>query len=361
MRVIEQATVPGSAAAADDPGLAAILRDPAALLEAVQRTSGEYIVVVDRGGIIRTCNRVDDGFRLEDVVGHSLVRFTVPESSAALTAAVERVFAGGGMETLETTVRRLDGVSSYFSLRLSPLRHEGRVVAALVCCENIRPLKDSEQEVLRERNTLRRLLEIQERERRLVSYDIHDGLCQYLTAAVMHLQAHEHAQPAGGPRHELDEGLRLLAAAVTEARRLIAGLRPPALDELGIVAAIESLVTEARTAIPRVDFTARLPGPRLPAELETVIFRIAQEALTNVRRHAAAGRVEVLLDRTATHVLVTVRDDGRGFDPAAVPEDRFGLEGLRQRCRLLGGEPRITTAPGRGTAIEVALPIPAAD
>ena len=170
MRAMASATVPGSAATADDPGLAAILRDPAALWEAVRRTSGEYIVVVDRGGIIRSCNRVDDGFRVEDVVGHSLVRFTVPESSAALTAAVGRVFASGGMETLETTVRRL--------------------------------------------------LEIQEQERQLVSYDIHDGLCQYLTAAVMHLQAHEHAQPVGGPRHELDEGLRLLAAAVAEARRL---------------------------------------------------------------------------------------------------------------------------------------------
>jgi signal transduction histidine kinase len=177
----------------------------------------------------------------------------------------------------------------------------------------------------------------------------------------MHLQAYDHSHPADGTKRDLDEGLRLLSAAVAEARRLIAGLRPPALDELGIEDAIESLVAEARGDIPRVAFTRRLSGARLPPELETNIFRIVQEALTNVRRHAAAGSAEVTLERTATHVSVRVRDDGRGFDPAAVPEDRFGLEGLRQRCRLMGGEPRITTAPGRGTTIEVSLPIPPGD
>lgn len=360
MRSAHGAPDAGREPAPADADVVAVLRDPATLWEAVQRTSGEYIAIVDRGGIIRGCNRVDEGFRVEDVIGHSLVRFTVAESSAALSAALDRVFSDGGTQTLETTVRRLDGGTSYFALRLSPLRHEGRTVAALVCCENIRPLKDSEREVLRERNSLQRLLEIQERERRLVSYDIHDGLCQYLNGAWMHLQAHDHATPPGFPRRDLDEGLRLLAAAVAEARRLIAGLRPPALDELGIVAAIESLVAEARGAIPRVDFIGNLPGPRLPSDVETILFRIVQEALTNVRRHAAAARVTLTLERTATHVLLAVQDDGRGFDPGGVPDDRFGLEGLRQRCRLLGCDPRISSAPGRGTTIEVALPIPPA-
>lgn len=342
-----------------DPDVEAVLRDPAALWEAVQRTSGEYIAVVDRDGIIRGCNRVDDGFTIEEVLGHSFVRFTEPESTAALTAALRDVLTNGATRSVETTVRQIDGGLSYFSLRIAPVQRDGRTVAALACCENIRPLKTSEQALTHERNMLRRLLEIQERERQLVSYEIHDGLAQYLAGALMHFQAHEHAQGDRPPPPEFAEGMRLLQAATGEARRLIGGLRPPALDELGLVEAIESLVAEARAAGLRVTFTQRLPAVRLPPQHETIVFRIVQEALANVRRHAAAAAVDVTIERADDRILVRIRDDGKGFDPAGVPEDRFGLEGIRQRCRLLGGEPRITSAPGVGTTIEASLPISA--
>jgi signal transduction histidine kinase len=176
----------------------------------------------------------------------------------------------------------------------------------------------------------------------------------------MHLEAHLHAQQGNEPR-ELVEGVRLLRAAAAESRRLISGLRPPALDELGIVEAIESLVADARSEIATVEFTYDLPGGRLPAPLETTIFRIVQESLSNTRRHAAARRVRVCVERRAETVHVVVADDGRGFDPSRVPEQRFGLEGIRQRGRLAGAEARIESAPGRGTTIEIDLPIPAAE
>nr|MCS5616421.1 sensor histidine kinase [Pirellulales bacterium] len=156
---------------------------------------------------------------------------------------------------------------------------------------------------------------------------------------------------------DLQEGMRLLQMATDESRRLIAGLRPPALDELGIVEAIESLVADARAEVPRVQFTHDLPGPRLSPDLETTIFRIVQESLSNVRKHAAATAAEVDISRRGDAVLVRVHDDGSGFDPGAVPDERFGLEGIRQRSRLMGGEPRIISAPGQGTTIEVRLPV----
>lgn len=333
-----------------------VLRDHALLWEVMQQATGEYVAVVDRDGIIRFCNRVDEGFTLDQVVGHSLVRFTVPESSAALSEMLREVFTDGVLRSLETTVRRLDGSFNYFSLRLAPIRRGGRTVAVLICCENIRPLKDSEQALTHERNVLRRLIEIQERERQLVSYEIHDGLAQYLAGAIMHLEAFRHASRDAGEAAELTEGLRLLQAAAEESRRLIAGLRPPALDELGIVDAIESLVAEARTEIPEVTFTHALPGRRLPAALETAIFRIVQESLSNARKHANARGVRIDLSRDAAHVRVRVEDDGRGFDAAAVPEDRFGLEGIRQRSRLLNAEPRIESFLGKGTSVEVVFP-----
>lgn len=211
----------------------------------------------------------------------------------------------------------------------------------------------------RDRALLLRLLEIQERERQLVAYEIHDGIAQYLAGAMMHFQAWEAALGDHHGRAELHEGLRLLRAAADESRRLIGGLRPPALDELGIVEAIESLVADARVEVPAIDFRHDLPGLRLPPALETTIFRIAQESLSNIRKHARASTASVLVSRAGDVVTVCVVDDGQGFDPAAVPADRFGLEGIRQRSRLFGGICRIDSAPGRGTTVESSLPVPA--
>jgi signal transduction histidine kinase len=182
---------------------------------------------------------------------------------------------------------------------------------------------------------------------------------------MMHLQALEHAAATGTfeevrHKHDLDESLRLLRAAVDESRRLIGGLRPPALDELGIVEVIESLAAEARNVIPRVDFHHQLRQGRLPPAVETTIFRIVQESLSNARKHASCPSVTISLDQPdADRVRLVVHDDGIGFDPLRVPQDRFGLEGIRQRARLFGSEAEIASAPGQGTTIRVSLPLAA--
>lgn len=332
--------------------------DTAALWQAVCRVSGDYIAVVDRSGTIRFCNRVDDGWSPEQVMGRSMLDFTMPESTERLHRLIEEVFSTGKEQAVETSVRRPDGGLNYFSLRLGPVLVDGRTAAILVCCENILPLKTSEKSLQHERNLLRRLLKIQERERQLVSYEIHDGLAQYLAGAVMHLEACEHSMGDSAGNRELHEGLRLLRAAVDEARRLISGLRPPALDELGIVDAVDALAGDARAEVPRVEFAHELPARRLPPDVETTIFRIVQESLSNVRRHAHAGSVSVRLEQHGENqVRIVVQDDGIGFDPSAVADDRFGLEGIRQRAWLLGGEPLITSSPGRGTTVTVTLPI----
>ena len=339
------------------PAAGAALPAPQSLWDAITAITGEIVAVVDRQGIIRYCNRVADGFSMQAVVGHSLVRFTVPESSARILATLGEVFETGEPRRLESTVRRLNGELAYFDLRLGPVASGGGIEAVMVCCESLLPPKVSQRALDHERHLLRRLLEIQEQERQLVSYDIHDGVCQYLAGAMMQLQAFQHAHPECERAEAWQEGLRLLRSAVQESRRLIGGLRPPALDELGIVAAVESLIAEAREAVPEVELVATLPPHRLPPTLETGIFRIVQESLTNVRKHAGARKVRVDLAGTPTAVTIRVSDDGRGFDPAAVPDDRFGLEGIRQRCRLLGGEPRIASTPGGGTVVEVTLPV----
>ncbi len=343
-----------------EPSIAEILADGAALWETVQRHAGEYIAVVDRKGIIQAVNRIEPGVRPGDVVGQSFVRFTTPESTARLKQALDEVFRSRAEQTTETTVRLPDGSLDYFSIRLGPIVRQGRPVAAMVFAESIRSLKTSEEALRHERAVLRRLIDIQERERQLVSYEIHDGLAQYIAGAIMHFEAQQHVMAGSVPK-EFEQGLRLLRAAADESRRLIAGLRPPALDELGIVEAIETLVADARIEIPRVEFVHALPEERLPDALETAIFRIVQESLTNARRHSRAKSAEVRVEQVPAGVHVLVHDDGRGFNPLAVQDRHFGLEGIRQRCRLFGASPTIASAPRKGTTIEVTLPLPAAD
>ena len=174
----------------------------------------------------------------------------------------------------------------------------------------------------------------------------------------MHLEAYEAGLPQGpGSELAITEVLRLLRQASSETRHLIAGLRPPALDELGIVEAINTLVADARLEIPEVIFDHTGDGDRLSAEAETALFRVAQESLTNIRRHAAATKVLMTLTRQpGGATMLRISDNGKGIDPNTVTADHFGLEGIRQRAHLLGGTARVISQPDTGTTIEVHLP-----
>jgi signal transduction histidine kinase len=130
------------------------------------------------------------------------------------------------------------------------------------------------------------------------------------------------------------------------------------LDELGVVEAVQSLVTEARNHIPSVAYLPPDSLPRFASDVEATIFRIVQESLANITKHAQASHASVVLERQGEgEVRVIVSDDGVGFDLAAVPEDRFGLESIRQRCRLFHQEALISSSPDKGCRIEVVLPL----
>jgi PAS domain S-box-containing protein len=335
------------------------------LWQAVCTVASSYIIVVDRDGTLLFANRPEQGRTIEEILGRNIIDFVPPESEQHARESLRAIFAEGGVHTLETVARQLSGALACYVVRACPIEVDGERVAALLCVDDVLPLKTSEETLRHERHVLGQLLEIQERERQLVSYEIHDGLSQYLAGAMMHLQALEHASATGTfeevrHKHDLDESLRLLRAAVDESRRLIGGLRPPALDELGIVEVIESLAAEARAFIQQVDFHHQLRHGRLPPAIETTIFRIVQESLSNARKHANAKAVTIALDQPdAGHVSIVVRDDGVGFEPRLVPQDRFGLEGIRQRARLFGSEAEISSAPEKGTTIRVILPLAA--
>jgi PAS domain S-box-containing protein len=214
-------------------------------------------------------------------------------------------------------------------------------------------------------NLVGKLLGAQEEERRRVAYEVHDGLAQVAVAAHQNLQAfaRRHApEPARG-RRELDRILRQVRATVSDARRVIANLRPTALDDLGLAAAISLEVEHLNEEGYRVDYEEHLGDERLPEELEITLFRVAQEALTNMRKHAGTQWVRIELRRRDGEVYLEVRDFGRGFDPAALetleggPGERVGFAGMRERVSMLGGELEILSRPDAGVSIAATIPL----
>jgi signal transduction histidine kinase len=162
---------------------------------------------------------------------------------------------------------------------------------------------------------------------------------------------------------DLDQSAALLSRSIDETRRLISGLRPPILDESGILAAVEYLICEYRER-SGVDIMLRhdLRGSRFAPPLENAVFRIVQESLTNATRHSRSDFIRVELSEIEDRLQIVIFDEGVGFDPAAVPENRFGLRSIRERTRLLEGRVEIDSAPGAGCSIRVELPlVPAAE
>jgi PAS domain S-box-containing protein len=211
-----------------------------------------------------------------------------------------------------------------------------------------------------------KLLRAQEEEHRRVAYEVHDGLAQVAVAAHQHLQAFSRRYPPDTQRGERDlqRVSRLVRQTVSDARKIIANLRPTALDDLGLAAAIRLEVERLREEGYQVSYENDLRDKRLPEQAEITLFRVAQEALTNARKHAQTWRAHVELRCGEDEVRLEVRDYGRGFDPAVAaarsgPGERVGLAGMQERVSMLGGELKVRSKSGEGTSVTVTLPVTA--
>ncbi len=199
----------------------------------------------------------------------------------------------------------------------------------------------------------------QETERRRVATEIHDGVTQLVVAALYRLRAALASVGADHPAaRELDTAARLLEEAEGESRRAIRRLRPPVLDDLGLVAALRELAAEASETL---DVEVRAPRVRdLSETVELVLYRVAQEAIRNVAKHAQASRVSISVDADEDEVRMAVVDDGRGFDVAeafAVREGAsYGMAGMRERTEMVGGTFLVASEPEAGARIDVRIP-----
>ncbi len=212
----------------------------------------------------------------------------------------------------------------------------------------------------RQQRTLQHMLQASDHERQLIAYDIHDGLAQNLAAAIFQLEAFNHLRKLGGG--DLDAAycttLTMLQRSHAEARRLISGVRPPILDESGVIAAIEHLVHERLADnSPEIQIRSDVEFGRLAPILENAVYRIVQEGLTNACKHSQSELIVIGIVQKGDRLKIEIRDWGIGFNVKAARKYRFGIDGIRERARLLGGRCSIRSARGRGTSISVELPV----
>jgi signal transduction histidine kinase len=208
------------------------------------------------------------------------------------------------------------------------------------------------------RDALRRVVAAQELERKRLARELHDETGQALTSILLGLKEVEEARDQA-EAHAATAALRELVVGTLHAvRRLAVELRPKALDDFGLVPALERLAETfgEQTGI-EVDFQATIGEQRLPAEIETALYRIVQEALTNVVKHAGAHRVSVVLARKDAAMTAVIEDDGRGFEAGGTHASGLGLVGIRERLGLLHGRLAIESTQGSGTTIVAEVPL----
>lgn len=218
----------------------------------------------------------------------------------------------------------------------------------------------AEKALRREERLLKRSLKRNDAERQVLAYEIHDGLTQCLTGAIMAFQAAEGLKgdnPKEADRQH-EAGVKMLHQCLSEARRMIDGVRPPLLDEQGVVVAVQNLLSECQKGEgPEIELHHSARFERMEPVVENAVYRIVQESVNNAIQHSGSPRIQVSLRQENTHVWLEVRDWGVGFDVTQKRPAAMGLRGIRERAKSLGGQVTFHSQPGAGTTVVVELPL----
>jgi len=304
------------------------------------------------------------GYSNEEIEPHvsAWERLVHPDDRGAAERADESVARGRPTYEAEFRLRHKDGHYVQVLSRGFPVRREpgGPVVRIVGTHFDLTDRQKREAERART-ELLTRLVFVQEDERRRIARDMHDQLGEHLTALALRIGRLKQMCGDSTPlAREVDDLERIALSLDQDVDRLVWELRPTALDDLGLRAALTNYVQDwsNRTGIPARLHTSGLLDARLAPDVETTLYRIAQEALNNAAKYSRARHVEVILERRHESVLLVVEDDGIGFEADGDVKGRgFGLVGMRERAALVGGNVEIESAPGQGTTVLVRIDV----
>ena len=219
----------------------------------------------------------------------------------------------------------------------------------------------SVKDLERKEGMLRSLIEIQEQEKHHLCGEFHDGLIQYAVGAKMLLESLPEGHLSPTDAAAVQAAIDSLARGIEDGRRVIRGIRPTEIDDLGLDAAILMLVNDLQVAGIEVEARIDPAACGVPLSFAATIYRIVQEALSNVRRHSHSPRVILDVCRVGDAIEIRVEDFGVGSGAPEDLESGFGITGMKERSRLVGGDCRVEFRPGRGTLVAVRLPVPVGD
>ncbi|MBN2579576.1 MAG: PAS domain S-box protein [Pirellulales bacterium] len=332
------------------------LRQSESRLEHIIASLPDVLVVTDLEGTVRFANHANPHMTPESAPGISIPLLAAEE----YREEVRRAYAQCAARKIVQDLVARDVKDLWWRVRIIPLIEEDEVRELIIFASDITAQQKAQEAVLSEQRLLRRLLELQERDRQMTAYELHDGFAQQLAAALLYLENYlglREGDPALAER-QFHDGLKLIRRGLDEVRRLISGLRPLILDEAGVLQAVEYLVAEQRQRTGQeIVFKHDVRFRRLAPLLETAVFRIVQESLGNACRHSRSDFIRIELYQAAEQLHIKVVDEGVGFDPEKVAPERFGLRGIRERARLLDGQAVIHSQSGEGTTVHVILPL----
>ncbi len=306
------------------------------------------------------------GYRDDEIEPHvsAWERLVHPDDRAAVDRAHAIVARGQATYEAEFRLRHKDGHYVPILSRGVPVRRDAGGPVIRIVGTHVDLTERRKRDAERARTELlAHLVFVQEDERRRIARDMHDQFGEQLTALSFRIARLKSASPGTGLSDDV-EALEAIARRLDrDVDQLVWELRPTALDDLGLRAALANYIEEwsARAGIAAELHTAGLLDDRLAPEVETALYRIAQEGLNNVAKHSRARRVEVILERRADGVLLILEDDGVGFETAdgvAPGSGGFGLVGMQERATLVGASLQIESTPGRGTTIFVRMALP---
>lgn len=298
------------------------------------------------------------------IIGKPISEIIRPDGMEAAKTRMQRMLAGEkGVYPAEDTYLRLDGVPVQVEVSATSLQYDGKP-AVQVIVTDITERKKTEQELLLQRDRLedlsRRLVNAHESEQRALGRELHDQIGQMLTALRLTLEIIP-MLPTERANSKLSQALELVNDLQKRISSLSLELRPPMLDDLGIIPALlwHTNRYQDQTGIRVVFKHLGIEGKRFPPEIETATYRIIQEALTNIARHARAEQAEIQLSLVEQSLQISIEDNGQGFNPqdALGSRQSSGLSGMRERAGLLNGNFSLESQPGKGARLWITLPI----